>query len=433
LDCNLSFKKSRYNIVLPYDQNQTIIYNTLSGAIGLMDVETKMRFDTDNLSPHEFNVFKSKGIIIPADYNEKTKVDSDRVAGIINKGKKHFRIWPTSGCNANCYYCFEKGIKANTMNIETANGVIKYITGFLQQNDTLEIEWFGGEPLLNTEVIDHISSKLIDVCNDLNCKFSSTIISNGSIIDDAIASKMKDKWKVKLIQITLDGFSNDYDLIKNYNNKKLYNFYRVIDNIRKVAECGIHVSLRMNYDTTNYESLVKLINYLKHELSEYDDIYYYVYPVWSSFNEGSRDYFYSKTKADLNMLKLFDLIVTNGLNTPRQVSRLGYKPNQCLACSDNSFTILPDGSITKCSEAFFQVIGNIKEGIIDIDMYNYWTRRDLDQKCVECEYLPICQGGCTASHFNQMPQCFGYRQIIEEVIKWYVDKMIEKRSQINLR
>ena len=37
------FKKSNYNILVPYEGNETIIYNPLSGAIGKFDAETLKR------------------------------------------------------------------------------------------------------------------------------------------------------------------------------------------------------------------------------------------------------------------------------------------------------------------------------------------------------------------------------------------------------
>lgn len=369
-----------------------------------------------------------KGIFVPKDFDEMKKINADRIAGINDDGEKHFRIWPTSACNARCYYCFEKGIKTTTMTMDVADKVVKHISEKLNNGDLLRIEWFGGEPLLNIPVIDYIYDKLKILCKQKNSKMRSTIITNGSLIDGNLAKKMKEDWGISLAQITLDGQGKAYDKIKNYYNPKAFNFKNTINSIKLIAKEGIHVGIRMNYDTQNYESLVDLINYLKVELKDYPTVSYYVYPVWSSTEEDVEDSFNSKTEADKNLLKLFDLLVKNKMSTPRKVARLNYKRSACQAWCKNSFTILPDGSISKCAETYNLTIGNVIDGITDEKAYKFWINHELDNKCKECTYLPLCQGGCKSSHFNRMPQCFAFKPIIKDIVKWFVDCMEREKS-----
>ena len=171
----------------------------------------------------------------------------------------------------------------------------------------------------------------------------------------------------------------------------------------------------MNYDTTNFESLYSLIEFLHVKFLGYSNISYYVYPIWSSEN------FISTTEADGNFIKLVELLIKNKMGSIRRIVRLNYKKNACQSWNENTFTILPDGKISKCCETYDRIIGDILNGITDKQTFEFWTNPEIDEKCYNCIYLPICQGGCKAAYFNKMPQCFALKPIINEFLKWYVD------------
>ena len=418
------YKKSLYNVFVEYKNEQTIIFNTLSGAIGIFDRKTLDRYIQENLTIEETEILHKKGILVDVSEDEKVKINSDRISGIENPQLKYFRIWTTSACNARCYYCFENGISPVTMTPNTANDVADFIISRLTDKDQIWIEWFGGEPLLNTEAVDLILSKLKPVIRERHCSIRNSIISNGSLITDRLALHMKEAWNIRSIQITLDGYDDDYNRIKNYKCAK-YNFDRVIHSIHLMSMNGIHVAVRMNYDTQNYESICKLIEYLYIEFGNDPNISYYVYPVWSSLDKS----FLSETKADENLIRIYDLLVQKGMNTWRKLARLNYKKRQCNACSTQSFTIFPDGSLGKCSEVFTQKIGTIHDGITNHKVVAYWTRKTLDNECDLCVYLPICQGGCRAAKCSNMQQCFPHKDIFDKILVWYVDHLFDEMKQ----
>lgn len=419
----MEYKKSRYNIIVPYKENATIIFNGLSGAIGIFNDEYLKKYKLNLLNSTEIDLLKQKGILVTNDTDEIKKIDTDRISGITRKTSKHIRIWTTSLCNAQCYYCFENGVYKHNMSYKTAQAVINFITNILNYEDELIIEWFGGEPLLNYKIIHYITKNLRSICKSKNCTLRSSIITNGSLINIQIVDKMKNLWEITSVQITLDGYGEKYNNVKNYTNKDAYNFNKVIENIKLLSKNNIHVAIRMNYDTHNYESLVELIKYLHTEFGQYNNLSYYLYPVWSSLNNE----FQSHTVSDNKLLALFALLVKYKMNTFKEVvrlnARLGYRKYQCSACSANSFTIFPDGKLGKCSEVFDQNIGTVWDGITQNDIYECWTNKEIDEKCRECIYLPLCQGGCRASKFANMPQCFPNKIIFPEILKWYVSEL----------
>lgn len=185
----MEYKKSNYNFFVPYNNN-TIVFNSFSGAIGLLNEDTYNRYLGDSLSNEEIDMLLKKGILVKNNFDELKLINTDRRIGIKNSKIKVFRIWPTSACNANCYYCFEKGILSYSMSYDTAKDLLLYIDSILKNNDSIQIEWFGGEPLLNTKIIDYLAEGLNKICKKKNCQIHSTMISNGSLIDSIILDKM---------------------------------------------------------------------------------------------------------------------------------------------------------------------------------------------------------------------------------------------------
>lgn len=314
------------------------------------------------------------------------------------------------------------------MTKEVADATINFIGKNIKEGDSFNVEWFGGEPLLGVPVIDYIVDRIETLCKEKKCKVRYTMISNGSLIEQQVIEKMK-KWNISSIQITLDGYKEDYNKVKDYINPKLYNFDKIISNIEQLNDNGIFVGIRMNYDVVNYYSLKKLIAYLYEKFKERKKIRYYVYPVWSSLIDNE-DAFVSSAEADTMYIDLLKDLVKYNMSDIRRIARLGYRRSQCHACHECGFTIFPDGRIGKCDETFTQTVGDVWNGVTNREVYAYWTSHELDEYCKSCIYLPTCQGGCRASHHTKMPQCFAHKEIINDLLVWYIDYMDTKKNEM---
>lgn len=423
----MKYKKSRYNFFVPYKNGETIVFNGFSGSIGKFDEENMRRYETDTFDEHIMEKLTDKGIYVSEEFDEVAKIAEDRSDGISDSTKKCFRIWTTSACNARCYYCYEKGIEAISMDTDTADAVVKYMESALNPGDNLYLEWFGGEPLLNHAIISYIMDKVKKICSYKNCKIFGKMITNGSLVTKEIAEKMKNDWMISFVQITLDGYGKVYNDVKAYVCPEKWYFEKIVDNIKLLNQTGIQIGIRLNYDTRNYEELKELIEYMHNECKELNGITYYVYPLWSCLNEKERDKFISSTQADHLYVELIKLLVDKKMCTLNKALRISYKRNQCMSCSKYSFSVFPNGKLGKCSETFKQTIGDVWVGIEDEKIYDFWTQVDIDDKCKECKYLPFCQGGCRSSYFTDMPKCYVNKPVLDELLYMYVD-FIEKYS-----
>ena len=102
---------------------------------------------------------KERWFLVPEDANEKEYADLVKWV-LSNRQKKTknitgYTIFPTTDCNARCFYCFELGRSRIPMNNETAQKTARYIKAHCG-GETVSIRWFGGEPLFNQAAIHTI-------------------------------------------------------------------------------------------------------------------------------------------------------------------------------------------------------------------------------------------------------------------------------------
>jgi radical SAM protein with 4Fe4S-binding SPASM domain len=426
----MNYKKSRYNYFVPYKDGQMIIYNFFSNYTSLFDTDTFTRYQNNELTENEQNELHKRGFLIDNDFDEFEKLKELRYKNNTNEHTKLFRIWTTSACNARCFYCFEKDVKAETITPERCNDVIKYITEHINENDTLTIEWFGGEPLLNIPAIEKITKALKADCDSKNAKYSSLFISNGSLLTPEIIDKMENEWYTRHIQITLDGSADAYNDIKNYYDPTKYNFDTVIKNIMLLKDSKLKTAIRINYTKDNYDDIIDLIDYIGPKLKDAKNVIAYVYPIWSNLNKDANNRFVSDVNADKNFVNILKAIVKYNLNSVKHIIRINRKYTSCQACNIGSSTILPNGDISKCSESFNTLYGNVHDGITDEKGFKEWSTREIEPECKDCIFMPICQNGCEGSRHTDMPKCFAFKPVINDMLIWYVEDLQNNHKEI---
>ena len=81
------------------------------------------------------------------------------------------------------------------MTHETAEKVAEYIMEVVPPGSSVELNWFGGEPLYNMDVIEIICSRLASAGID----YHSSMISNSYLFNDEVIHKAKYDWKLRNI------------------------------------------------------------------------------------------------------------------------------------------------------------------------------------------------------------------------------------------
>lgn len=322
--------------------------------------------------------------LVPEEHDDRKLCQQIRqMAQLFKPSSKHitgYTILTTTGCNARCFYCYEKGTKPINMTTETANKVSQYIIEH-RGEENVKISWFGGEPLVNSKVIDLICTHL----KEHKVPFKSKMTSNGFLFDAKMIQRAKELWQLQNVQITLDGKEQTYNRVKRYIYEGVNAFERVLKNIKLLTTAGIHVQIRLNVDQHNINEMSELVSQLHQHFgtNKYLSIY-------------SHELFGKRTPKDNATL------YKQRMQLERHISEYGYKEkrelqkdiklNCCMADNDQSVVIVPDGHLSKCEHYIDrEFFGHIDSEERDANILQKFKEHPSDiDACANCPCYPQC-------------------------------------------
>ena len=141
-------------------------------------------------------------------------------------------------CNMSCAYCFagrgEYG-DSNTrlMSLDTGKRAVDFLVKNSGDRKTLDIDFFGGEPLLNWDVVKDIVKYAREIERSCDKRFRFTLTSNGLLIDDDVINFTNNQ--MHNVVLSLDGRPEIHDAMRKLpNGDGSYNI--VVANIKKLVE-----------------------------------------------------------------------------------------------------------------------------------------------------------------------------------------------------
>lgn len=323
-----------------------------------------------------------------------------------------FTILTTTQCNARCPYCYEKGMRQFPMSIQTQEKVAELICEHPEKK--VHISWFGGEPLLNADAINYITSRM----RECGIKFSSSMISNGYLIDKNL--EYIHSWHLKSIQITLDGIFEKYDSVKNYVYPG-HAFEKIIANIGALIKNNVKVSIRLNFNSDNYLDILECIDYLYQKFGSHNLLSIYPHHIFG-------DNYYLSDGTNIHTT-IYKKMIDCGY--VRSLGDLGLKTKtfSCFVNNKNHRVIGADGRLYLCEHIGDEkCIGHIDDGITNLGIYEYWSNLSYPyNKCNQCKYVFLCQGGCKNERNNgESSCCIPFLDSLDEIIKYYYKNKKQK-------
>lgn len=398
INTNIKHRPFKYISTVEVDDGMILLNNLTDESIFLDSKENQTFLQLTDFTNETLQYLVKNYFLVPEDFDDLTfsKNVEDTISLIYRSYRKRpidsFTIFPTTDCNARCFYCYQHGCEFITMSQETAEDVADYILKNKADKELL-LRWFGGEPLYNSIAIDIITEKLIE--NGI--PFKSIMTTNGYLFDSDMIEKAKNKWNLTRVQITLDGTEEIYNKVKAYIYADGTSAYkRVIDNIEKLLQNDIIVNVRMNMDEHNVKDLFILTDEILKRYKKYDNFYAYVHLLYSNScdemkNRSEEKEEYLRTKCD----ELLAIIRAEGKNKTRNFEDYTFLNvvNHCMADTDSSVMILPDGKLGKCEHYLEDHhIGTIHDDKIDLDNINWFkTLTTICAKCDDCELRSRCR------------------------------------------
>jgi len=239
-------RPSQFSIFEKYD-SATIAFNTLTKEFLRIDVDYDTfisKLDNDTLPTDIKNILNKSRFLVEDDHDDFG--DFLLLYRNARYGPQPLVVFitPTLKCNASCEYCFQRDIRPGLPPQQgpEPNKVILFVTDKLKDATGLKINWFGGEPLLNSKYIEHLSKDLIKLANCFNKPYNASMVTNGMLLDEEHIQFLL-RSKIFKLQISLDGPEEIHNLIGRRDGTRGYR--EIINNIKRLPET-IKVALRIN-------------------------------------------------------------------------------------------------------------------------------------------------------------------------------------------
>ena len=198
-----------YDIIGLYDEGQTAeaIVPAMLEKYGQREDVTREELED---CCGQIEELKAAGKLWAADTFEPLAGDlKEKSAGIV----KALCLHVAHTCNLNCAYCFASqgnyhGERA-VMSYEVGKQALDFLMDHSGTRHNLEVDFFGGEPLMNWQVVKDLVAYARSVEKDRGKNFRFTLTTNGMLIDDDVIDFANKE--MHNVVLSLDGRKEVHD------------------------------------------------------------------------------------------------------------------------------------------------------------------------------------------------------------------------------
>lgn len=321
---------------------------------------------------------------------------------------KYFaNIWVTHRCNYRCKYCYVKPmLSSSDLSIEAAREILNFIAQTIDPQQELIINFHGGEPTLNFEVIKFIV-ETVPVLMENKVLFGMT--TNGSMLTEDIINYLSEHFKFNL-SISIDG-DEQTQKANRIPIVEVPGYHEILENALLLQNKTNRVRARMTFDQNNVKDLFSNLKFL------IDKGFKLICISPNIYREDWQDEEFAEVLAQLKKVKQYveehnidDVSLYDIQSTFSELSK-------CTAC-ESYFNFDVDGSIYPCSfvvgDSDF-IVGNARTGLVPEKIaYINKVKSTTIHECSDCALSPYCLSArcifanyATTGDFNQpnLVQC----------------------------
>lgn len=319
-------------------------------------------------------------------------------------------------CNLRCKYCFagQGAYHGERMNMpfEVAKAAVDFLIEKSGNRHTLEIDFFGGEPLMNMQVLVDTVSYIEEQCKIHNKKYKLTTTTNGILLNKEISDYLNEK--MDNVVMSVDGRKSVHDNARPTPNGK-GSFDLIIDKFKYFRSIrgnkDYFIRGTYTHDNLDFSKDVLYINELGFDQISMEPV---VLPESNPMAITEKDLpsllaeyetlvseYVSRRKNRDSWFSFFHFLVELE-NGPCYKKRL-------VGCGAGGeyLAVTPDGNIYPCHQFAGEkdyLIGNVFDKKLNEDVRNIFKNSNLLTKsaCRDCWARYHCSGGCNANaiHYN---------------------------------
>lgn len=308
-----------------------------------------------------------------------------------------FRMVLTEKCNMRCSYCFVQRDCSllREMNLKTMLKALDLLVS-LNKNKDIEVQFFGGEPLLKFDMIQK-AVKYLSQCLEKGAIKSVYygVTINGTLLNKQIASFFaRNNF---LVSLSVDGWEEINDLNRKFASGR-GSFEKIVKAFYLLKGVGCETGLLLTPNQDNISVLAKICEYF---IREFDCKFITINTPQSV--DGSwgikGKIFSNQIKKTFEIAKKYDAVI-NSFGS-RIIFALDTLRPQILACSqfgqNYTATVTPGGKISPCIIAW--QLGGYMASINNFSYKGSFRKWKIYkplalEDCLNCEAISFCGGPC---------------------------------------
>lgn len=317
-------------------------------------------------------------------------------------------------CNLKCKYCFASqgnfNGKSSLMPFEVGKKAFDLLVEKSGNRKNLEVDFFGGEPLMNFEVVKKLVKYGREIEKNHNKHFRFTITTNGVLLDDEKIKYINNNFDN--VVLSLDGRKEINDRMRRtLNNKGSYNL--IVDKFKKLVRerNGQAYFIRGTFTSENID-FFKDIEHIRN--LGFDSIS--VEPVVTKPTES-----YAINDEHVEIIKEeYEKLAVKYVESKKIPNKkfdffhfnieLDHGPciyKRAIGCGAGTeyLAVTPEGHLYPCHQFVGEegfIIGDVENGITNSELYDIFKNANVNNKneCKDCWAKYYCSGGCHANAYN---------------------------------
>ena len=420
------FNMLNKNIVLDVESGGVFVFDDLTfKMIDFIDLPMNRNCDENFLK--KFHLYSSVDVLESYEniyelYAKKIlfspELDYDKFKNVIANGRvKAMCLHVAHDCNLRCAYCFAStghfGGARELMSFETAKAAVDYLINCSGSRKNLEIDFFGGEPLMNFDVV----MQTVDYARSLEKKFNKnfrfTITTNGTLLDDFKINYINSE--MSNVVLSIDGSKKVNDRIRKMIDKNMSSYDVAMPKFLKLVKTRLKSNFNEYYVRGTFTN--KNLNFVE------DALHFYkcgfnkisIEPVVSM---PSTDYAIRDEHLEL-ILNQYELLARQIVELKKQSLKIDFfhfmidlTQGPCLikrlrgcGCGVEYLAVAPNGDLFPCHQFVGKnnfKMGSVYEKELNADLLKKFSEATLlnKSKCKKCWAKYYCGGGCNANNFN---------------------------------
>ena len=348
-------------------------------------------------------------LFTPDSYAEKAGELKQRSAGVVKALCLHI----AHSCNLNCSYCFASQGKYHgeraLMSFEVGKQALDFLIANSGHRRNLEVDFFGGEPLMNFDVVKQLVAYARSIEKQHNKNFRFTLTTNGMLIDDDVIEFANKE--MSNVVLSLDGRKEIHDRFRvDYAGKGSWE--RIVPKFQKLVEArgNKNYYMRGTFTHANPDFLKDIQQMLDLGFTELS-----MEPVVCAADDPS-----ALTEEDLPIvMEQYELLAQLMLQRRKEGRPFTFyhymidlKGGPCIykrisGCGSGTeyMAVTPWGDLYPChqfvGEEKFR-LGNVWDGVTNHERQSEFAACNVyaHPECADCWAKLYCSGGCAANAYH---------------------------------